>query len=514
MKKPASTQPASGPSVATAEAVCLAQGCTRTRTGPSGYCGEHFAQGGRDRARERERAVLSDPDRDWYTADEAARICGVFPATIRDKIQRGELPGEKVGRHWRIPKEAVDELGKRTRRRRQHPMPTRQETEARRQEVRTLCEKGLPIRTMVKTLGVDKSTIYSDLAVLGLDPPGNRRPGRTLTAEQLAELPSLYGEGQTLAELGSMYDVAPGQVRDALDKLGIARRPAGTRPKYPRASERPCAHCETPFTPSQRDDGGRTFCKPDCANAALAAARKEALLERGLLGLSAIAARAEVTTAEVAYWIRECGLPAERVTVPGWRRFVWGVHPDGWHRFELGWVRGQDGRRRSRWQDVATEFERRRQAGEIGRRAAALGISSAEAEDIVRGRLERRRKQLARRCGGRKPGSAPPDQHLWQWQARYEELEHEMLAAWEREKDDQEHPAGKRPTRHDVFAAVAEEDWREHPHRWSRDGWPASRNDADALDPKMRSDAAKNVRNGLKRLQKYLQSVGIETQAA
>jgi excisionase family DNA binding protein len=43
-----------------------------------------------------------------YTVEEAARLLAVHVQTIRAAIARGDLPGFKVGRQWRVSAEALN----------------------------------------------------------------------------------------------------------------------------------------------------------------------------------------------------------------------------------------------------------------------------------------------------------------------------------------------------------------------------------------------------------------------
>jgi excisionase family DNA binding protein len=45
------------------------------------------------------------------TAVEAARILGVERRTIYAAIKRGDLPGQKLGRRYFVPREAVESIG-------------------------------------------------------------------------------------------------------------------------------------------------------------------------------------------------------------------------------------------------------------------------------------------------------------------------------------------------------------------------------------------------------------------
>lgn len=47
-----------------------------------------------------------------YSVDEAAEILGVHPMTIRKWLPVGKIRGVKVGRLWRIPESALDEIAR------------------------------------------------------------------------------------------------------------------------------------------------------------------------------------------------------------------------------------------------------------------------------------------------------------------------------------------------------------------------------------------------------------------
>lgn len=53
----------------------------------------------------RERMIV-EPD--VYTVAEFCELKRLQPNTVISMIRRGELPGERWGRSWRIPKSAVD----------------------------------------------------------------------------------------------------------------------------------------------------------------------------------------------------------------------------------------------------------------------------------------------------------------------------------------------------------------------------------------------------------------------
>ena len=177
---------------------CKSNGCQNRALAASGYCGEHFGESGRARTHDAEDSLLNDAARDWLTADEAAQRVGMLRAAIVEKVKRGELAGEKVGRTWRIPKDAVEQLRKGQRGKPRMIMPTPDETADRRRQVAELHRQQVSAPAMAEQLDVDRSTIYHDLEKLALKPTGDRRKARALTPEELAELPELYEAGATL----------------------------------------------------------------------------------------------------------------------------------------------------------------------------------------------------------------------------------------------------------------------------------------------------------------------------
>jgi excisionase family DNA binding protein len=44
------------------------------------------------------------------TAEQAAEVLQLRPETVRRLLNKGELPGRKVGRKWRIPEQALLEF--------------------------------------------------------------------------------------------------------------------------------------------------------------------------------------------------------------------------------------------------------------------------------------------------------------------------------------------------------------------------------------------------------------------
>ena len=44
------------------------------------------------------------------TVTEVAERCRIHPSTVRAMIERGDLPGVRIGKLYRIPQEAVERL--------------------------------------------------------------------------------------------------------------------------------------------------------------------------------------------------------------------------------------------------------------------------------------------------------------------------------------------------------------------------------------------------------------------
>lgn len=47
-----------------------------------------------------------------YSVEEAAAIIGIHPVTLRKWLPLGKVRGVKVGRVWRIPESALEEIAK------------------------------------------------------------------------------------------------------------------------------------------------------------------------------------------------------------------------------------------------------------------------------------------------------------------------------------------------------------------------------------------------------------------
>ena len=47
-----------------------------------------------------------------YTVPEAAKLLSIAPKTLTDWLRAGKIRGVKVGRSWRIPESAIDDVAK------------------------------------------------------------------------------------------------------------------------------------------------------------------------------------------------------------------------------------------------------------------------------------------------------------------------------------------------------------------------------------------------------------------
>ncbi|PZS12458.1 MAG: hypothetical protein DLM64_04850 [Solirubrobacterales bacterium] len=503
---------------------CPVEGCEAPGTGPNGYCGEHYGQGGRAGALAAEADLLADKRRDWYTPEEAASLLRESPTTIHSRCKSGELPSEKTGRIRRIPKTAVKQLRKslaeQPRSRQKRPKPTAEERDAQRERVRELWASPAyegKAGVIAEELGCSKPTVYARLEEIGIERPGKGRQSRKLPADQRParqqQVADDYLQGQqSVRQIASSRDVSPTQVARDLDALEIARRPTGGQAKGPPPAERSCAGCGRLFTPEFPCHNEYVFHNDDCARAARASAIKDVLGGLGLLSVSQVAARWAISEHQVGCYIDDGLLKAQAVFIPGWLRPVWGMTPEAAHACEGELVarsklhRDGDGRlRRARWPEVDQEMERKQRSGEIRRYAERERVSEKTASLVLRDQLEARKRRISPRLAGAKPGKGPPDYHR-HWQARYHELEADLLDAWNEDnklRKERGEAAAERPSRMHVCKALGEEDWREceDPERWPPADWPASRLHADDLRPDMLPHAGRRVYNALKRLQ-------------
>ena len=53
--------------------------------------------------------MILDPESSVFTIEELARYLKISKSTLYKLAQEGVLPGQKVGKHWRFHKDAIDE---------------------------------------------------------------------------------------------------------------------------------------------------------------------------------------------------------------------------------------------------------------------------------------------------------------------------------------------------------------------------------------------------------------------
>ena len=63
------------------------------------------------------RRAKREPLDEWnsLTPSQAARFLGVTRQTVYSRVLRGELPAERVGAHMRVPRSALEEVLRRSR---------------------------------------------------------------------------------------------------------------------------------------------------------------------------------------------------------------------------------------------------------------------------------------------------------------------------------------------------------------------------------------------------------------
>lgn len=49
-------------------------------------------------------------NKQWLTVDEAGKVLGIHPITLRNKLITKEIPAKKVGREWRILKKDINNI--------------------------------------------------------------------------------------------------------------------------------------------------------------------------------------------------------------------------------------------------------------------------------------------------------------------------------------------------------------------------------------------------------------------
>lgn len=516
---------------------CLAEGCQAAGTGPSGYCGEHFDQGGR-RGAARVEAELLTGKRDWYTVGEAARRLRESGMTTSTRIERGELPSERVGRHRRIPRDAVKQLRKQLAKKpRRKPRPTAVQTAARRDQLRGLWPqpkyKDKPGALAAK-LGVSKSTVYRDLEALSIERPGKGRQLRRLTAEKRKrreqQAVELYGSGYSLAEVSGQIGSCATQVRRDLEAAGAEIRPKRRQPKYTAPAERLCEWCREPFTPEfpafDIRDGQpkpRRFCGDPCARDWRAAQPEIALQKRGLLSIKTAGEKSGVGESFVVTLINRGLLHTERIEYTAMLRPAHGITPAELKRALREWGLNGDGRRAAGL-NADYAIARAERSGTIEHMVAKLGITSQEAHDVIRGRVQRRRQALARHSKG--PRSAPgPRSRDLRWVGQFLELRAEV--AYHQQQLDlklvdehdgeryQEALEGAKRSDYSLAMEIAECDWRERPgENFRRDEYPPQADSPERMRADMRRQAGQKVLKATQKATKALQSARTEKTAA
>jgi excisionase family DNA binding protein len=483
---------------------CGAQDCWQLAWRKHGYCPGHAFRAAVDAARSAAANVV-ECRRDWYHATEAAEIAGASLATIYRAINDGDLPSEKVGRHRRIPKQALREWRRTPRRPGNRTSPEERAV----RQARVLELDGLTPVQIAKELGCSTSTVRSDLDRSGRDRPRRERPIRRLAvaerAQRAQQAAKLYvDDGLSERKVAVALDSSRTQVRRDLARLDVEVRPGGRPAKYPPVIERPCKLCGDAFLPNWPAAGDQRYCGDRCARDAQAAANHAVLVAKGLIGPAEAANKLDVSLPQVHRYLTLSLLAGERVAYPGYPRLGWGVRESDLPQFERDLARAMQGHGRQaamlrRWLD---EDQAIRQLGprRLDRKATKFENEVPEQEILERARVKRRRKRIVNHRRGRKSASRPPD-HYRLWQSYYELLEPELPDTSERGKSgDGRADAGPRM---DVCAAVFDKDWLESPDRWPRDAWPpASAMFPDV--PRNRRDGATKVLNGLKRLQKLL----------
>lgn len=48
--------------------------------------------------------------KNYYTVEEVSTKLGISKQTITERLRKGTLKGERVGREWVIPKEVINKL--------------------------------------------------------------------------------------------------------------------------------------------------------------------------------------------------------------------------------------------------------------------------------------------------------------------------------------------------------------------------------------------------------------------
>jgi transposase len=500
---------------------CRAPSCDRPGTGPSGYCGEHFSQGGRERARDAEDDLFASK-RDWWSVTEATNRAGgrVSRTRIQQAAERGEFPSEKVGRIRRIPRQPF--LAWLKAQPRGPSKPSRDESEALGQRVVELFGEGLAIGEIAKKVGHSRQAVSAWLDRAGIERPGRGRGSRKLPPDERSireqRAAELYGGGMSSRDVAQEVGSSQSQVLRDLRDVDEEIRPPGSHPKYPEPVERACAWCGRTFKPkygSWDTRGGqpkpRRFHNDECAHA-WRAAQARAALKAGETGELYSTEKAGEELGLGAHRVLDLidrgHLRSERLTYPGMLRPVNGIAPAEIRRFMREWALGGDGRRAAAL-DPDVAVARAERDGRIDRLIGKVGFSRDDARQWIRDRAERRRGDLAQRRKG--PPPAGPSARAKRWAARYRELAQEreyhrdQLKLGAVDPGDgaryEEAIAGKRRSDRSLARQIAVEDWTSHPEDWDRDDYPAAPRDPAAMHPDWLRLAEDLVRSSLKRLQ-------------
>jgi hypothetical protein len=300
---------------------CHSPLCSRPGTGPSGYCGEHFGEGGRRAARRAEGEILGG-ERGWLNLDEAVAQAGCASETLRKALLGGEIPGaERVGRHWRIPDAPFRDwknnlpLARVTGRRRSPGVRARDDA-----SIATLHSRGESVGRIADRVGVSRPTVRETLDRLGLEREHRDHISRRLEADERAKrrtrTAELYEAGHSHRDIADLNHSSPSQVRRDLAAAGVVMRDPKRPAKYPAPQPRRCEHCGVEFTPrfpSFDAAGPRRFHRPRCEQDWRVEQRRRALAARGLLDTAAAAEALGVGEHQVIVYIKNGQLDAERV---------------------------------------------------------------------------------------------------------------------------------------------------------------------------------------------------------
>jgi hypothetical protein len=276
----------------------------------------------------------------------------------------------------------------------------------------------------------------------------------------------------------------------------MGRRNEAAR-KHPKPTKRRCRHCGDWFMPTRHQGyrSGTAYCpKPKSCYYLSEQLRRHGQAHRSAQGrrfleeLDRIKRERDVlVTADVAgllgvspqkvttYYVRNRALRAERVVIEGHVFYVFeNADVD---RFIGEWARGKDPRR-LQWFDVDYVLRQWHGRGWLARLMEETGLSKADAEAVVRRRVEARRGRFVRRHAGRKPAT--------ERNARWLEIASEVIDE-----------LGGEITMNTLAGEIWFRDWQRNRDEWS--GYPSARGDDDAEspDPKWRKAGVDKVRNAV-----------------